>query len=651
MGKKNKFPFISKVSIKNFRNFLNEEVILNSKQVIIGENNVGKTNFIRAIQLILDPNLSDSDRELEESDFNDSIEKPFDNKEKIEISIEIKGIENHTTLIAAFCDGTVSKEPPTIRITYKFESTNDEYGYKIFLGDNENILFTHLHRKLLNVKVINGLRDATGDLKNLKKSPFNKLLNMYDIDKDLIEEIAIEMKKEGDAILNLEELVDLNKKINNSLVKIVGEHVPYSKLKVETIDINPSRILNTLKLMIGLNKQRSVSETSLGITNILYITLILLSIEDQTIPSLIKTADYETLNQQDDLKLLENFYEPISERYYKMKSDLNTTQDLYDFFDKNLNKAQTFTILIIEEPEAHLHPILQRSIYREVMSKNNSIILTTHSSDIASVSPIHSIVHLNAQRFTTKLSSSATLNISKKEIADIQRYLDVKRSELFFGKGVILVEGIAEEFLVPVLAKQSGINLDFYGVVCCNINSTNFKPYIYLLRTLNIPYVIFTDGDYYAIDSEGNRKYHIIHNESQKEYGYLGVELAIKTLSELNLLDESKDIEEKDLNSFGYYFSDYTLEVDLMMLKGNKSKIIKTFLGLTAGGEIQKRRFMKRLYADDYYFCLDRIEESANRIGKGRFAQRFSTYETLEVPQYIKLGLENLIKQIKDGEN
>lgn len=651
MGGEIKFPYMSKVSIKNFRNFLEEEVILNSKQVIIGENNVGKTNFIRAIQLILDPNLSDSDRELEESDFNDSIEKPLENKEKIEISIEIKGIENHTTLIAAFCDGSVSKNPPTIKITYKFESINDEYGYKIFLGDDENILFTHLHRKLLNVKVINGLRDATSDLKNLKKSPFNKLLNMYDIDKDLIEEIAIEMKQKGDAILNLEELVDLNEKINNNLIKIVGEHVPYSKLNVETIDINPSRILNTLKLMIGLNKQRSVSETSLGITNILYITLILLSIEDQTIPSLIKIADYETLIQQDDLKILESFYEPISDRYYKMKSDSNSTQDLYDFFDKNLNKAQTFTILIIEEPEAHLHPILQRSIYREVMSKNNSIILTTHSSDIVSVSPIRSIVHLCAKGYTTKLSSSAKLNISKKEIADIQRYLDVKRSEMFFGKGIILVEGIAEEFLIPVLAKQSGINLDFYGIVCCNINSTNFKPYIYLLRTLNIPYIIFTDGDYYAIDDKGNRKYHTIHDESQKRYGYLGVEIAIRTLKEMNLLDQGKDIEENDLNSLGYYFSEYTLEVDLMMLKNNNSKIIKTFLGLTTGGKVQKRRFMEKLCENDYYFCLDRIEDSANRIGKGRFAQRLSTYEALEVPQYIKLGLESLIEQIKDGGN
>ncbi|NSI06389.1 AAA family ATPase, partial [[Ruminococcus] gnavus] len=67
--------FISRVKIKNYRNFKNVDVQLGHKQIIIGENNVGKTNFLRALQLILDPTLSDEDRMLQESDFNSCILK------------------------------------------------------------------------------------------------------------------------------------------------------------------------------------------------------------------------------------------------------------------------------------------------------------------------------------------------------------------------------------------------------------------------------------------------------------------------------------------------------------------------------------------------------------------------------------------------
>ena len=74
--------FISRVVIKNFRNFKNVDVCLGHKQIIIGENNVGKTNFLRALQLVLDPTLSDEDRMLQESDFNDSIKNPMENKEE-----------------------------------------------------------------------------------------------------------------------------------------------------------------------------------------------------------------------------------------------------------------------------------------------------------------------------------------------------------------------------------------------------------------------------------------------------------------------------------------------------------------------------------------------------------------------------------------
>lgn len=87
-----KSPYISRVRIKNFRNFKDIDIKLSHKQVIIGENNVGKTNLLRAIQLILDPKLTDEDRYLNDTDFFDDIIDPMENGEIIEIIIEVKGV-------------------------------------------------------------------------------------------------------------------------------------------------------------------------------------------------------------------------------------------------------------------------------------------------------------------------------------------------------------------------------------------------------------------------------------------------------------------------------------------------------------------------------------------------------------------------------
>src|SRR5690242_2000655 len=107
-----KNPYISRVQINNFRNFLDVDVSLGHKQVIIGENNVGKTNFLRAIQLVLDRDFSDTDRQLLSQDFHDSIENPLVNGQEITISLEINGYEHNRKLIAQFADAVISDNPP-----------------------------------------------------------------------------------------------------------------------------------------------------------------------------------------------------------------------------------------------------------------------------------------------------------------------------------------------------------------------------------------------------------------------------------------------------------------------------------------------------------------------------------------------------------
>src|SRR5690625_2307043 len=217
-------PYISRVKIQNFRNFKNADVGLSHKQVIIGENNVGKTNLLKAVQLILDPSLSDEDRYLTETDFFDVLDDPMGNNEIIEIVLEIKGFEHNNAIVAEMSDATVEADPATLRLTYRYEpSANGQgYEYTIFQGTRREVPFNHRHRKLINIKVISGLRDANSDLKNMKRSPLNALLKQYNIDKEKLERIAGKMKEQSDDILNLDELIDLKDKVSISMANTLG---------------------------------------------------------------------------------------------------------------------------------------------------------------------------------------------------------------------------------------------------------------------------------------------------------------------------------------------------------------------------------------------------------------------------------------------
>ena len=238
-------PYISKVQIKNYRNFLDVNINLSHKQVIVGENNCGKTNFLRALQLILDSSFSDQDRYLQLSDFHDSLVDPMKNGQEIEISIEVQGYERHTQLLAKFRDAVVNDYPPTLRITYKYyplKDANDQiitYEYKIYLGSNEQNIFTSSHRNLLNLKVIKALRDVEREMKSLRRSPMYQLVQQFDLNDDELQEIADELKDASNAIMDLDEIIEIKGLIQGKFKTLSGNQVDCD-IELSTFDIEPA---------------------------------------------------------------------------------------------------------------------------------------------------------------------------------------------------------------------------------------------------------------------------------------------------------------------------------------------------------------------------------------------------------------------------
>lgn len=667
-----KNPFIQRVQIKNFRNFLDVDVVLDHKQVVIGENNVGKTNFLRAIQLILDRDFSDNDRQLTSDDFHDSIEAPMENGAEIEIILHIQGYEHSRKLIAQFADAVISDEPPTLQFVYKFYPDYDEdgniinYKYIIYKGNNPDSRFTNEDRSYINIYVIKALRDVERELRASKNSPLYKLVKQYEISVEHLEEISEALKEAAKGILELDEIVHIKNTLASRFTSLSGLQYD-NEITLRTFDIDTERLLYNLQVYMG-RKERPVSELSLGLANILYISLILLLLKDKTILSIIKEELFKEFQEDDLTGILSELYEITEKGNYILKEDIDEEKlkELYLFMDEHNFRHQSFTILAVEEPEAHLHPVLQRLIYREVLhNSDTSVVFTTHSPYIASIAPLNSVVHIRKVEKSSNVFSTANLAIEEREKKDIERYIDVKRGEIYFGKGIILAEGITEEYLLPAFANLLGTPLDDYGIVVCNIDSTNFKPYIQLLNCLNIPWVLFTDGDYYEIAVEKDSKtgkdkekrtYHIMSSDDDDvDCGYRGYEIIAKKLMELSIIDEDEipdrfsgqDTFFQEKNCF---IGEYTLEVDMMnsVESDDEIDIFKDiYEELITGGEEMQQNFEDAMDDEDYWLALKKIEAN---VSKGRFAQRLSgdLTETL-MPTYIKSGLEKIIKIVQES--
>lgn len=661
---KMKSLFISRVKIKNYRNFKDVDVRLGHKQIIIGENNVGKTNFLKALQLILDPTLSDEDRMLEESDFNDTLVNPMENKEEIVIEVYIENYSNNKTILTVFQDATVKNEKgkEVLKLTYRFfpyidDAGNIEYQYNIFKGNDETKKFGSYERKYLNLKVIKALRDVESEIRNSRTSPIQRMLKDYAIDKNDLERIAEEYRKNGEEILNLDELVDLTNNINKRFGAILGNDD--FDVSLQAMEISPGRVLSSLKLLMA---QRNTSDISLGLNNILYISMILQMLQDKTVPSLIKEDKYNELIVLAGGEIVKDTYEQSQNRNYFLKERISDVQHkkLYSFMSKNMPISNAVTILAIEEPEAHLHPVNQRLIYKDVIqNSNNSVLLTTHSTHITAIAPINSIVHLhNDGTKGTEIHATAAMPMDEGEFLDVERYLDVKRGEIYLGKAVLLVEGIAEEYLVPRFAELLGKPLDEKGIIVCNINCTNFTPYVKLLHSLAIPYAVITDGDFYVINDKDEREYHKMDTEETADRGWLGMEIIESMVSQLNLNGENeipKDIDKLDelFKELGLFVGYYTFEVDMMEKAAEKKAskeenlniICDLFTDLTTGGIVQKRNFKTEIMSGEYWKCLRKIE--GNGIGKGRFSQKFAHVCKKEhIPTYTKEAIEYIYEKV-----
>jgi len=611
--------WLSRIIIKNFRNFKSLDVRLGKHAVVLGENKVGKTNLLFALRLILDPLLPDSARRLRLDDFWDGLPRPLTTEEVIEISVQFRGFEKSENLLAVLADHLVKPDPMVARITYRYQPvpglkkaprSESDYEFVIFGGGRPDNTIGYDLRRWMPLDLFPALRDAEADLARWSRSPLRPLLDRaaQTVDAGALKTIAKEVHKTTSKIASLPELASVVGDVNRQLTTMVG-----SKHAVETaLGFAPTeadRLLRALQLMIDGGK-RGVAEASLGSANVLYLAL--------------KELEHQYLVDE-------------GERQH--------------------------TFLAIEEPEAHLHPHLQRLIYRnylqtreeaEASPEARSILLTTHSPNVASVAPLSNIVVLRlvpGEKHTIGKSLRG-VELEKGEREDLERYIDVTRGELFFSKGVILVEGDAERFLLPTLAKLHDPNLDFdaLGITVCSIAGTNFSPYIQLLGPmgLDIPFVVLTDFDPKGEDV----------SQEDADPGDGGVGNSYGENRVVNqIMKHVIDAEEWNKLSFedvlalagehGVFLNAFTFEIDLFRA-GAEEEFAEAIKGLTENTKMHER--FDELSADPGALDPKQFLKDIDSVGKGRVAQRlasiFLAQDSDVCPPYIKAALEYMKAQL-----
>lgn len=591
---------ICRVEIINFRNFEHAVFECGRNVVLLGENKAGKSNLLFAMRLVLDPSLPDSARKLRMEDIWDGVVNPGP-EDVVKISIDLTDFEDDENQLALLADHLVKPEPMVARLTYVWEPRKglkdsprkeSDYDFNVYGGDRpENRIYGDLRRRL-PMELLHALRDCEADLARWTRSPLRPLLDeaVNKMDAAELAEYAEKIEEASNALTEAAEIKEQAEKLDGQLRGMVGANQALDLL-LRFAPIDPDRLVRSLRIFIDGGK-RGVGDASLGSTNLLFFAL--------------KMLEYRQLVDEGD---------------------------------------REHTFLAIEEPEAHLHPTLQRLVFRNYLRLRQengdderlpeaNVWVSTHSPHIASVAPIDGFVLLRNDGKATSAVSSAHLKLSEKAKEDLERYLDVSRGEMLFARGVILVEGDAEKFLVPVLAKAQGIDLDESGIVVCSVSGTNFGPYAKFLEALNIPYSIMTDGD-------------------PDEDGVLDGLRRAETLLEKLYPDVKWDLptwEKTDEAAawHGIFVNGHTFEVALYEC-GLEQEFSSAMTSISNTGKRTERMTAWVVGVEDFdasQFLTD-IEE----VSKGRFAQRLAACiaesETECCPDYVK----NAIKYVQERAN
>src|SRR6185312_10642847 len=484
----------------------------------------GKSNFLRALRLLLDRNLSDAEIEPSDSDFY-----AFEDTNKIEITLCFHEA-TEDCVKSKFRENISSGDQLYIQYQATRETLTGQKNYKIRVGPSIDNLKDHESRfylKVLNLHYISSNRDLNAFIRKEKKnllsnSRDNRTENEVKQDDVSLKSIETTLKGAGSSIAALNFVSKATGSLNKELASLSSANENYN---VE-FDTGASDIRQYIdNLMLASSQEgKTVALGGDGKNNQVYLAM---------------WAAQRKVAQQDPTEV---------------------------------------SINCIEEPEAHLHPHQQRKLSEYLANQlQGQVLLTSHSPFIACEFEHHSIVSLSRTKDGSYAASNGCSPIIKDSLHNFGHRLNVIPAEGFFSTVVFLVEGVSEVLFYKALAKKLEIDLDKHNVSIIPVEGVGFETFIDVYVSLGVRFVIKTDFDIFKVPKKSYyraaglqrglsilNRYYKPESSTQALIQALGTAHEVLVAKEIpTSLKDSVTKMQNDLKRYFIFFSDQDLETDL----------------------------------------------------------------------------------------